>query len=352
MPSRRGAGRFAAPKDGRSRCPTRSRPMHAWWVLAPAALSWRPSSPRAAWTSCFSSGRPTIRTPSPPVLCGYSRGLPGRRADDHARRSSDRAAPGAWPRRHDVGQFGHLSPYPTGGARSLADRVRNRSRRAVDARPFERVERALSVSEVSADLAGENAAVARRGAESARMVARVFAAKREGMRRLWRMCLRVPHLSQAAHRDHLRSPGARGGSARADPSQREARPRQERRGSWRAGAGWRRLRARGPLAVTVIAAGTLHTPSLLARSGLGLDSGQLGRNLSLHPATAAFGLMDHVVDMARGVPQSFYIDEFAREGILFEGVAGPPSYVAMALPMSGRRHQRSWPATATSRSSG
>ncbi len=92
--------------------------------------------------------------------------------------------------------------------------------------------------------------------------------------------------------------------------------------------------------VTVIAAGTLHTPSLLARSGLGLDSGQLGRNLSLHPATAAFGLMDHVVDMARGVPQSFYIDEFAREGILFEGVAGPPSYVAMALPMSGRRHQK------------
>ena len=44
--------------------------------------------------------------------------------------------------------------------------------------------------------------------------------------------------------------------------------------------------------------------------------------------------MDHVVDMARGVPQSFYVDQFAREGIMFEGIAGPPAYVAMSLPLS------------------
>ena len=48
--------------------------------------------------------------------------------------------------------------------------------------------------------------------------------------------------------------------------------------------------------------------------------------------------MDEIVDMAKGVPQSFYVDEFASEGIMFEGVAGPPSYVAMSLPLSGRRH--------------
>jgi choline dehydrogenase-like flavoprotein len=88
----------------------------------------------------------------------------------------------------------------------------------------------------------------------------------------------------------------------------------------------------------VLAAGTIHTPLLLARSGLGARSGQLGRNLSLHPATAAFAQMDEVVDMAKGVPQSFYIDEFAGEGILFEGVAGPPAYAAMSLPLTGARH--------------
>ncbi len=100
--------------------------------------------------------------------------------------------------------------------------------------------------------------------------------------------------------------------------------------------------ADGPLIVdapiVVVAAGTIHTPALLARSGLGGGSGQLGRNLSLHPATAAAARMDHIVDMARGVPQSFYVDEFADQGIMFEGIAGPPAYVAMSLPLTGPRH--------------
>jgi choline dehydrogenase-like flavoprotein len=90
--------------------------------------------------------------------------------------------------------------------------------------------------------------------------------------------------------------------------------------------------------VVAVAAGTIGTPGLLARSGLGAGSGQLGGNLSLHPATAAVALMDHVVDMARGVPQSFYVDEFVSEGIILEGVAGPPAYAAMSLPLSGQRH--------------
>ena len=42
--------------------------------------------------------------------------------------------------------------------------------------------------------------------------------------------------------------------------------------------------------------------------------------------------------MAKGVPQSFYVDEFADEGMMFEGVAGPPSYVALSLPLTGARH--------------
>jgi choline dehydrogenase-like flavoprotein len=74
------------------------------------------------------------------------------------------------------------------------------------------------------------------------------------------------------------------------------------------------------------------------RSRIGLASGQLGRNLALHPATAAVARMEERVDMARGVPQSFYIDEFADRGIMFEGVAGPPAYAAVSLPLTGRRH--------------
>ena len=49
--------------------------------------------------------------------------------------------------------------------------------------------------------------------------------------------------------------------------------------------------------------------------------------------------MDEVVDMARGVPQSYFIDEFASDGIMLEGIAGPPDYVAMGLPVAGERHR-------------
>jgi choline dehydrogenase-like flavoprotein len=90
----------------------------------------------------------------------------------------------------------------------------------------------------------------------------------------------------------------------------------------------------------VLAAGTIHTPLLLARSGIPDVSGERGRNLALHPATSAFALMDETVDMARGVPQSFYVDEFAGQGIMFESVAGPPAYAAMALPLAGHAHTR------------
>jgi choline dehydrogenase-like flavoprotein len=101
-------------------------------------------------------------------------------------------------------------------------------------------------------------------------------------------------------------------------------------------AGGGSMEVRAP--IVVVAAGTIHTPLLLRRSGVGSQSGQLGRNLSVHPATAIFARMPDLVDMGRGVPQSFYVDEFAREGIMFEGAAGPPAYAAMALPLTGRSH--------------
>ncbi len=49
--------------------------------------------------------------------------------------------------------------------------------------------------------------------------------------------------------------------------------------------------------------------------------------------------MPEVIDMARGVPQAYFIDEFAADGIMLEGIAGPPDYVAMGLPVAGERHR-------------
>ena len=89
----------------------------------------------------------------------------------------------------------------------------------------------------------------------------------------------------------------------------------------------------------IVACGAIHTPLFLRRQRLGGRSGELGQNLAIHPATGVRALFDEEIDMARGVPQSFYIDEFADEGIMFEGAGGPPDYAAMSFPFSGERHR-------------
>lgn len=203
---------------------------------------------------------------------------------------------------------------------------------------FARVEEALSISEVTPELAGRNAAVARRGAEA-------LGWSHGYLRRNARGCVGSGvcafgcPTSAKQHVGITYVPRAEAAGAQILTGA-DVRHVLVERGAVRgvearlAGGGRLEVRARD----VIVAAGTIHTPLLLARSGLGRASGQLGRNLALHPATGVFALMDEVVDMAKGVPQSFYVDEFAAEGIMFEGVAGPPSYAAMALPLTGRRH--------------
>jgi choline dehydrogenase-like flavoprotein len=91
--------------------------------------------------------------------------------------------------------------------------------------------------------------------------------------------------------------------------------------------------------LVVIAAGTIHSPLLLRRNRISDPSGQIGRNLSLHPATGVRALFDEPIEMWAGVPQSYYVDEFADEGIMLEGAAGTPDWVATSLPYFGERHR-------------
>jgi choline dehydrogenase-like flavoprotein len=205
---------------------------------------------------------------------------------------------------------------------------------------FERVERALSVAEVSPALAGANADVARRGAER-------LGWSHGYLRRNARGCVGSgvcvfgcpTSAKQHTGITYVPRASAAGATIVTGADVRSVLVRRGRaRGVYAKLADGGRLEVRAP--TVVLACGTVHTPLLLDRSGLPDGSGQRGRNLSLHPATAAFALMDELVDMARGVPQSLYVDEFAGEGIMFEGVAGPPSYAAMALPLTGARHRR------------
>lgn len=205
---------------------------------------------------------------------------------------------------------------------------------------FLRVEEALSVKEVTPQLAGANAAVARRGAEALSWSHGYLKRNAKGCVGSGVCAFGCP-TSAKQHTGITYVPKAVAAGAQVITGA------DVKRIVMRAGKPSHIeavLSAEGkvPLQVrcktVIVATGTIHTPGLLHRSGLKGESSQLGCNLSLHPATAVFGLMEERVDMAKGVPQSFYIDEFAQEGIMFEGIAGPPSYAAMSLPLKGEAH--------------
>jgi choline dehydrogenase-like flavoprotein len=73
----------------------------------------------------------------------------------------------------------------------------------------------------------------------------------------------------------------------------------------------------------VIACGSIMTPLLLARQGLGGTSGQLGKNLSIHPACGALAEFDEQILPWKGIPQGYGIEELHDEGILYEGASVP-----------------------------
>jgi choline dehydrogenase-like flavoprotein len=97
----------------------------------------------------------------------------------------------------------------------------------------------------------------------------------------------------------------------------------------------RRLTVRAE--VVIVAAGALLTPGLLKQSGLCTTSGWLGKNLSIHPATKVLGLFDEDIDMSTGIPQSYSIDDYAEEGLMFEGGSTPLDVTALAIPWVGDR---------------
>jgi choline dehydrogenase-like flavoprotein len=203
---------------------------------------------------------------------------------------------------------------------------------------FERVERALSVAEVPAELAGANAEVARRGAERLGWSHGYLRRNAVGCVGSG-VCAYGCPTSAKQHVGITYIPRAEAAGARIITGA-DVRRLLTRAG--RACGVEARMADGGTLTVDaqtiVLAAGSIYTPVLLERNELGRRSGQLGRNLSLHPATSAFALMDEVVDMVRGVPQSFYVDEFASDGIMLEGIAGPPAHAAGALPLKGAKH--------------
>jgi choline dehydrogenase-like flavoprotein len=204
---------------------------------------------------------------------------------------------------------------------------------------FRRVERTLNVAQVPAELAGRNAAVVRRGAESLGwsgdfLYRNVRGCVGSGV------CVFGCPTAAKQHVGITYVPRAWDAGATTYTGAR-AEAIEIGRGRARAvvagTSGGGRLRVQ--CEHVIVACGAIHTPLLLRRQGLGGASGELGRNLAIHPATAVRALFDEEIELWRGVPQSYYVDEFAGEGLMFEGAAGPPDYMAMVLPGLGARHR-------------
>lgn len=104
------------------------------------------------------------------------------------------------------------------------------------------------------------------------------------------------------------------------------------------------FRIRAPIVVS--ACGTLHTPMLLERAGVGRKSGQVGKHLTLHPAGRVVARFDDKLNGWDGALQSVYSDHFDAEGIKLVGVYTAPNVLAGGFPGVGaalRRNAESLP---------
>jgi len=204
---------------------------------------------------------------------------------------------------------------------------------------FRRVERELNVVQVPPDLAGRNAAVVRRGVEALGWSGDFLYRNVRGCVGAGVCAFGCPSGAKQ-HTGVTYVPKAWAAGATTYTGTR-AQGIDVRGGAARAVEA--RTRAGGRLRVAcehvVVAAGAIHTPLLLRRAGLGAGSGWLGRNLSIHPCAAVKAIFEERVEMWRGVPQSYYCDEFADEGFVLEGAAGPPDYIAASIPRSGPEHR-------------
>jgi hypothetical protein len=95
--------------------------------------------------------------------------------------------------------------------------------------------------------------------------------------------------------------------------------------------------------VVVLAAGAIASPALLLASGIANRSGQVGRNLHLHPSVMVAGYFDEPLHAYRGIPQSYYVDEFIdlerdpHRGYVLMPIAGESSRLrARSLPLAAR----------------
>jgi choline dehydrogenase-like flavoprotein len=86
----------------------------------------------------------------------------------------------------------------------------------------------------------------------------------------------------------------------------------------------------------VLAAGAIGTPELLLRQRIGTASGELGRNLKIHPACWVGAHFEQEVRGWEGVMQSWHVDEWSDRDLFLEATFTPLAFGAHWLPGTGQ----------------
>jgi len=220
---------------------------------------------------------------------------------------------------------------------------------------FERVERSLKVKPIREDEVNALNRIVRAGAEKLGYSGFVTKHNREGCVQAGfcilgcsydaKQSMLVTYVPEAEKLGARLYANARVERIEADPGSPRARVRRVSGHALRDGG-----RSGAPFVVeakvVVLAAGAVASPDLLLRSGLANGSGQVGRNLHLHPSVMAAGFFEEPIHAYRGIPQSYYIDEFIdlerdpHSGTILMPIAGFPVLTATQLPGFGRDHFR------------
>ena len=97
----------------------------------------------------------------------------------------------------------------------------------------------------------------------------------------------------------------------------------------------KKIRVRGK--AVIMAGGALPTPFFLMKQGLCGGSGQLGKNLTLHPSGGLSAIFDDEIRGWESIPQGYGCDEFIKDGILLTAAQPDVNYAAIMFPFGGDR---------------
>lgn len=206
---------------------------------------------------------------------------------------------------------------------------------------FERVERIMHVQPVPEEVLGENARVFRRGVKALGLHGQPILRNIDGCRGCGVCAFGCPSdAKQATHISYLPRAQKHGATiyarCRADQIIVDDGKATGVVAMLLDAAGQPHVKLTVRAKIVVVAAGAVHTPALLQKNALANRSGQLGRNLRIHPAAGIGAWMPDDVFGWRGTLQPFYVDDWhASHDIMIEVTSSVPGIGAGTMPGSG-----------------